>query len=238
MGAAGASSWSFPAPSEQSSEQLGAHSPSSRHAAKTTYEWPAQRLGHALPWLGPGPEYTGELSGQTAHMISNAATKGSLQTGSLSSVSATSWGRRLTGGLVPGTDHLEKHEVKGLYEHNPCCQCTSYKCTKPRWRPVEPFPGKSFLGSCSLPSICAFIPVSHFICHPLKKLTIIFLVPQISPTDHTFSKFSPVPSFYNTYSISEVLCTAFSISFFVLALRLPWLGSKIALFNSFYPTDH
>lgn len=131
--------------------------------------------------------------------MSKAATKGSLQTGSLSSLAATSWGSCLTGGLVPGTDHLEKHEVKGLYEHNPCCQCTCYKCTKSYRRSVEPFPGKSLLGSCSLPSTCGFIPVPHFTCHSLKKLTIIFSVPQISPTYHTSSKFSPMLSFCNTF---------------------------------------
>lgn len=34
-GSAGTFTWSCPAPSEQPSEQLGAHSPNSRHAAKT-----------------------------------------------------------------------------------------------------------------------------------------------------------------------------------------------------------
>lgn len=69
--------WGLPAPSEMSSEQLGAQSPSSRQAAKPTYGWPAQRLGHALPRLVPGPACAGQLSGQTADTISKAATKGS-----------------------------------------------------------------------------------------------------------------------------------------------------------------
>lgn len=103
------------------------------------------------------------------------------------------------GRLVPGADHLEKHEAKGLCEHNPWCQCARYKGAKPCWRPVEPFPGKRFSGSRSPPSICAFIPVSHFTCHPLKKSSTIFSVPQISLTYHTFSKFSPLPSFCSTF---------------------------------------
>lgn len=81
----------------------------------------------------------------------------------------------------------------------PLLSVHSYKYTKPHWGPVEPFLGKCFLGSCSLPSVCAFIPVSRFTCQPLKTLAIIVSIPQISPTCQTFSKFSPVSSSCNTF---------------------------------------
>lgn len=136
------------------------------------------------------------LAGQTAETISRAATKGSLQRGPLSRWFAISWGNLLTGGFVPGTGHLEKQKVKGLCEHNHCCQCTGCKCTQPRWRPGKPFLGRSSSGSCSLLSILVFIPVSHFSVTHWKNYLIF--CSSDSPTYHTSSKFSLMPSFCST----------------------------------------
>lgn len=74
-----------------------------------------------------------------------------------------------------------------------------------------------------------FMPVVHFTCHPLKKLPIIFSVPQISPPlllITLLASFLQCLISVTHLSVSEVPCTAISIRFFFilfffLSLRLP-----------------
>lgn len=153
----------------------------------------AKRAHGVLPW-------TRQSVCPAVQSGSSHDAKGSLQKGSLSCLFSCCKLR-----APPDRRLAMRHRSPGKAWHGsplwtlPLLSVHSYKYTKPHWGPVKPFLGKCFLGSCSLPSVCTFIPVSHFTCHPLKILAIIVFLPQISHTCQTFSKFSPVSSLCNTF---------------------------------------